>query len=563
MTMTIRRWTILLAAIGLLWGIAACAPPPRPAAHEQVLYEALTGDPKSLNPVIAKESSTTDVTNLLMEGLTKVAMPSLEIKPALAERWEHDTAGTTWTFHLRPNLKWSDGQPLTSADVVFTFNRLIFNDAIPSSSRDVLQVDGKPFLVSAPDSLTVVFALPAPYAPFLLSAGATEILPEHILGPQLAAGTFNSSWGVGTPPEQIVGAGAFRLKELVPGQRVVVERNPYYWRNGENGDTFPKLDRIVLTVVPDQNAELLKFKAGELDLLTVRGEDFADLQAGAAAGGYTMYQPGPTLSTMFLFFNQTPGGSTPVKRAWFTDVQFRRAVAHAIDRETIVRNVFHGLAQPAWTDVSPALTNFHNPNVARYPYDLAKAKALLDAAGYVDRNGDGIREDAHGNPVEFVLTTNSESTQRVSIATLILDDLKKLGFKVSFTPMQFNALCNNLNEGRGWEACIMGLTGTLDPNNGRNVWHSSGQLHMWYPREPQPATPWEAEIDGIFDRAVKELDPAKRQALYFRWQEISAEQLPLIHTVVPQSLYAVRNRVQGLRPAPLSLAHNIDEWSIQ
>ena len=537
--------------------MTVCSPPARPAGvNDQTLYLAVTGDPKSLNPVIAKESSTTEITNLLMEGLTRVAMPSLEITPALAESWEHDTAGLTWTFHLRPNLKWSDGQPLTSADVVFTVNDLIYNDRIPSSARDVLQVDGKPFRVSAPDSLTVVFRLPAPYAPFLLGTAGLEILPEHILRPALLAGSFNSTWGVGTPPEQIVGAGAFRLRELVPGQRVVVERNPFYWRNGENGDTFPKLDRIVLTVVPDQNAELLKFKAGEIDLLSARGEDFASLAAGAAAGGYSMHQPGPTTTSTFIFFNQKPGGLPEYKRAWFTDVRFRRAVAHAIDRNTIVRNVFRGLAQPAWTDISPALANFHNPSTAQYPYDLARAGALLDEAGLIDRNGDGDPR-LPGNDRK-----NSENSQRVAVATLILDDLKKLGLKASFTPMQFNALISKLDSGDGYEACIMGLTGTLDPHNGRNVWHSSGQLHMWHPREPRPATPWEAEIDGIFDRAVQEMDPAKRRALYFRWQEISAEQLPLIYTVVPMSNYAVRNRVLGVRPAPLSMTHNLDEWSI-
>ncbi len=561
--MTCSRRLLLCAILAVLAAAAACAPPPRPTADQQVLYIALLGDPKSLNPVIAKETSTTDVTNLLMEGLTRVEMPSLEVKPALAESWQHDNSGTVWTFRLRENLRWNDGQPLTAADVVFTFNDLIYNPDIPTSSRDILQVNGKPFRVTAPDSRTVVFTLAAPYAPFLLSTAGLEILPEHILRPALAAGKFNETWGVNTPPAQLVGAGMFRLKELVPGQKVVVERNPYYWRNGENGDTFPKLARIVMTVIPDQNSELLKFKAGELDYIGVRGEDYAGLQAGAEAGGYTLHRPGPTLSSLFVFFNQDPRGCPEPQRTWFRDVRFRRAVAHAVDRATMVRNIFHGLAQPAWSDVSPGLVNFHNPNVTRYEYDLAKAGALLDEAGYRDRNGDGIREDERGNRIKFTLVTNSESSQRVAAGAIIGDDLKKLGFDVTFTPMQFNALISNLDSGSGWEACIMGLTGTLDPHNGRNVWHSSGQLHMWQPRQARPATDWEAEIDSIFDRAVQELDPAKRKALYWRWQEISAEQVPMIYTVVPESIYAVRNRVGGVRPAPFSLTHNLDEWYIR
>jgi len=543
----------------------SCAPPPPPASKnvEQTLYLAVAGDPKSFNPIIAKETSTTDVTERLMGALTELQQPSLEITPALAESWEYDETGTVWTFHLKKGLQWSDGVPLTAFDVVFTIRDLIYNEEIPTSTRDVFSVDGRPIEVDAPDSYTVVFSLPDRFAPFLLLTSGLEIMPEHKLRPALDAGTFNSTWGVGTPPEEIVGCGPFRLKEFVPGQKIVCERNPYYWRNGENGEVFPKLEQIVMLVVPDQNATVLKFKSGEIDYLGVRGEDYTDILAGQEAGNYTVIRTGPSLSSMFICFNQNPNGISRPQLDWFTDVEFRRAIAHAVDKQTMIQNVYDNLAYPQHAAESPALEKYFNAGVRQYPYDLERSKAILEEAGYRDRDGDGIREDQNGNPLEFTLVTNTESTQRVAVGTIMVDDLQKLGLQVYFVPVQFNALVTRMTSTFDWEAIIIGFSGVIDPNSSRNVWHSGGQLHMWNPRQENPATPWEAELDRLFDEGAKELDDLRRREIYRNYQEIIAEQLPVIYTVTPEKIYATRNKIANLEPTPYSLLHNLDEWYMQ
>ena len=524
-------------------------------------------DPKSFNPIVANETSTTAVTGLIFEGLTRTNGVTTEVEPALASSWDISADGLRWVFHLRPEVRWSDGAPFTADDVVFTFEKLIYNPDLPASARDIFTIDGKPVQVRALDEHTVEFQLPAPFAPFLRALG-TEILPAHRVRPLVEAGTFASAWGLDTPPAEIVGTGAFILTEYVPGQYVRFSRNPNYWRLDAQGRRLPYLNEVRMLIVSTEDVELLKFQEGELDVYSMRGSDYAILKPGEAQGRYTVYEAGPAFGTNFIFFNQDPRTNTetgqpfvpPYKLAWFTDRAFRQAVAYAIDRQSIIEIVMDGLGFPQDSAMSPSSGFFYNPNVPTYPYDLARARWLLAEGGYVDQDGDGVLEDRSGHPVEFTLYTNSGNTDRVQIAGIIRKDLERLGMKVHFTQLEFNNLVAKLDATHDWDAIILGLTGGIEPHFGRNVWHSSGHLHMWSPEEPSPATPWEAEIDRIFDQAAQELDPQKRKALYDRWQVIAAEELPLIHTVLPAALIAVRNRFGNLRPTAYGGAlHNLEE----
>jgi len=522
---------------------------PRPGRVGGTLRMATIADPKSFNPIMAKETSTTTITGHIFEGLTRVNGISGKVEPHLAERWDVSEDGRTWTFHLRRDVRWSDGKPFTADDVAFTFNRLINNDAIPNSARDIFTVEGRFPEVTALDAHTVRFVLPTRYAPFLRALGQ-EILPRHRLKAYVEKGAFASAWGLDADPKEIVGTGPYLLEKYLPAQRVILRRNPTYWRTDGAGQRLPYIEEIIYVIVQNQDVARLKFDSGEIDVYGVRGQEFADMKRGEEKGRYTLYRLGPAYGSNFLFFNLNSGTNPktgkpfvdPVKRAWFSDLRFRRAVAHAMDREGMIKMAMHGLGYIQHAAMSPRAGFFYNPDVTKYDHDPARARRLLAEAGFRDRDGDGIIEDAQGRPVKFVIMTNSGNKVREQIVGIIAKDLRNIGMDVRPALLEFNLLTTKLDTGVGWDAILLGLTGGPEPHFGRNVWHSSGQLHMWHPRQKKPATAWEARIDRIFDEAVQELD-------YDEWQRIVSEQVPLIYTVLPASITAVRNRFGNLAPA--------------
>ncbi|MFH2068534.1 MAG: ABC transporter substrate-binding protein [Candidatus Omnitrophota bacterium] len=524
---------------------------------KDTLVLATTNDPKTFNTILAKETSSTAITGFLFEGLTRTNGVTTEVEPGLAESWRVSGSGRAWDFKLR-KVFWSDGKPVTAGDVIFTFRDLIYNPDIPTSSRDIFMVSGQKIKVEEVAEGGVRFTLPAPFAPFLRQLGQ-DILPAHRLRPALQAGRFNTAWGVDTPAPEIIGTGPFILSEYRIGEKVVLASNPYYYKKDKTGRSLPYLKRIVILIVPDQNAALLRFLQGEIDSISVRGQDYKLLKPQEAKRDFTIYNTGPALGENFLAFNQNPKAPIPAyKLAWFRNRSFRQAISYGLDRESMTRNVYAGLAYPQWGPMNRSGGYFYNPKVKEYPRNSEESRRLLKDAGFQYR--DGILYDANGHRVEFTLLTNGDTGERVQTAILIMDDLDKLGIKVRFSPVDFNNLVNRMVSSYDWEAVILGLTGGIEPHSGRNVWHSSGQLHLWNPRQKIPDTAWEKEIDDIFEKAACELDNAKRKVLYDRWQMIVSEEVPVIYLVNPAALYAVRNRFGNLRPTGYGgVFHNIEE----
>lgn len=531
------------------------------------LVLANIANPKSFNPIIAQETSTTAITQYIFEGLTRVSGITAEPEPALAKSWDISPDGLTWTIHLREGVKWNDGKPLTADDVVFTYRQLVYNKDIPTSSRDVFTIEGKEFDVTKVNDLTVTFKTPVKFAPFLQGL-VQEILPKHILEKSVRDGTFNSTWGVDSKPEEIVGTGPFMIDHYEPSQRVVLKRNPHYWRTDSAGNRLPYLDSIIILIVPNIDVSLLKFQDGESDYFGLRGSDYPILKPLEKQKNFTIYRAGPDFGTNFIVFNQNPEKNPetgkpyvdPIKLKWFANLQFRKAVALALDRQSIIDLAMNGLAYIQHSAMSPSAGFFYNPNVIKYDYNPEKSRQILADAGFKDRNGDGYIEDPEGHKVEFNLFTNAENTVRVKIADMIRKDLEEVGMHVRFTALEFNNLVDKLSSTADWECILLGLTGGIEPHFGKNVWHSSGQLHEWYPRQKKPATTWEARMDETFDLGVQELDRDKRKKLYDEWQLIVSEQLPVIFTVMPESIFAVRNKFGNLYPTPFGGAfHNIEE----
>jgi len=525
-------------------------------------------DPKSFNPVTSTEVTTSEFTGYIYEGLIHINGVTMKPEPGLASSWKVSPDGLTWDFTMRKGVLWSDSVPFSAYDVEFTFNSLVLSDSInPNSSRDMFTILGKRPLVKALDSATVRFTLPIPFAPFL-RAMAQEILPRHKYEKYVKDNSFSHALDIQTPPDSMVGTGPFLLESYISSQKVTFKRNPLYWQKDSAGNRLPYLSRVIYTIVLDQNAELLRFKRGEIDYLRAKGEDFPSLKKDESTGNYAVHRLGPASGSYFVFFNQNtardPKTGKPyvdsVKSSWFCNKKFRQAVAYALDKQSMVRIVMNGLGYPQWGPMSPSEGYFYNANVPTYPYNIAKAKALLAEAGFTDKNNDGVIEDAAGHPVEFSFVTNSGNVVRGKLAEIIRKDLETLGFKVHFQLLEFNSLIGKIdNPPYEWDAIMLGLTGGPEPHMGKNVWHSTGSVHLWFPNQKTPATPWEATMDSIYDAGVRILDESKRKELYDRWQVIAADELPLIYTVLPEQIFCLSNKFGNINPCPNGgLLYNIE-----
>ena len=522
------------------------------------LTSATISEPLTFNLAIANDASSSGVLGYLFEGLTETSWLTDEVEPLLAESWERSEDGLTWTFHLRNDVKWHDGEPFTAHDVDFTFNRIIYNHDIPASSspafhfRFLNEETGEwkeePMTVTAVDDYTVQCVLPGPFAPFLRSMG-TAIYPKHILEQHVDDGSFAATWDIDTDPADIIGTGPFTIESYLPGQRVVMQRNPGYWLTDDAGNNLPYLDEIVHVIVPDLESELEKFLAGESDVHGVLGEEYARLEPLQEEGNFTIHRRGPAFGTTFLGFNMNPGNNpdsgepylAPEKLKWFQNVQFRQAMAHVINKDAIIDDVQHGLGYPQWASVSPAAGDFHNPDVSIYEYDLDKAAEILDGLGWTDTDGDGIREDGDGNDIKFSLITNTGNTVRERVGELIHQGLSDIGLNVDYQLVEFGDLVSQLTATYDWEAMIISFTGGPDPYSGISFWHSGEGLHLWYPNQPEPATEWEARIDELYIMASRELDRDKRVDLYHQAQQIASDNVPVIYTTLSERLTAVRN----------------------
>ena len=518
--------------------------------------------PKSFNPVVAKETSTTFVTGFIFEGLIATDGVTLKIKPNLAESWDIDATGRIWTFHLRKDVYWNDGVQFTAKDVEFTFNRLIFNPEILTSSRDIFTINNQSIKVKAIDNFTVRFILPDRFAPFLRLMGQ-EILPEHKYRKDVDENKFSSAMGLNSKPQDIVGTGPFMLEDFRPGEWVILKKNKMYWKYDSNGNQQPYIDRIIILTIPDQNMALLKFKKGELDMISLRAQDYLLLKR-ANLPGVKFYNVGPSLSSQFIIFNQNLDSNIPeYKKEWFRNINFRRAVSCAIDRQTIINNIFAGLGYPLYGPVNESVQEFYNPRIKKFPYNLDEARKYLVEGGF-KAGKDGLLYDSKGNQVSFSLITNSNSSERIEQANLIRNDLEKLGMKVNFLPVDFNSLVTRINATKDWESVIIGLTGGIDPHFGKNVWVTTGHLHLWNLGSSRSLYDWEKEVDRIFEDAAKQMDEKKRKLLYDRWQELICENQVMIFTATQAVLYAVKDKFGNLKPTVHGgLFHNIEELYIK
>jgi peptide/nickel transport system substrate-binding protein len=533
-----------------------------------------TAPPKTFNDMMVNEQSSTDITARLFTALADFDNITQQDIPMLAKSWDISTDRLTWTFHLRKGAKFSDGHPLTADDVVFNF-QLAYDPVLHPGVQDLLKVGGKPFQVSAPDPYTFVVKTPAPLANVVDVVGTVHIMPKHILEPAFKDGSFASAYGVNTPPEKLVTSGPFKLKQFVPGEKTVLDRNPYWFGVDKERHRLPYLDEVVFVIVPDLDAADLKFRSGELHGLDdVKPENYRWYQDHQQEGNFTLYDLGPDLNTNFMWFNlnkvQTPAPGKkvgqpyvdPVKYAWFSNPVFRRAVSKAIDRDAMIPSVFFGQGYKNWALATPGNKMWYSADLFHDDYDPEAAKTMLAGLGWKDRDGDGVIEDAQGHPVSFAIKTNSSNTTRIAMGNFVKDDLARIGIKATFVPIDFNTLVVNSRDDFQYDAILMGLQSGIppDPAMMQNVWRSSGITHQWFPRQLTPATPEEARIDTLMDTIVTSQDLGARQQAYKEVETIANQQGWFVWLPIRRQKVPISNRFGNLEPSVLQhrILWNID-----
>jgi len=526
--------------------------------HGGRLVVALRAEPKTLNPLTGVNAPSQAVIGRMNANLIDINRETQRTTPALAKSWTASPDGRRYTLHLRRGLKFSDGHPFDADDVVFSFEAYL-DERSHAPQRDLLIVGGEPIKVRKLDSHTVVFELAAPYAAAARLFDGFAMLPRHRLDKQHRTGGLAELWGVGTPAAEIVGMGPFRLKTYAPGERLVLERNPHYWKVDAAGQRLPYLDEIVFLFVGSDDAQVVRFQAGETDVISrLSADNFALLEEEQATRDYQLHDLGPGLEYSFLFFNLNDGlaekGLTEVahKQAWFRETAFRQAISASLDRAGIARLVYRGRAVPLVTHVTPGNKLWLDKSLQAADRALQRARGLLTAVGF-KWGQDGYLVDERGQPVGFSLLTSSSNTVRRQISTIIQDDLRELGIRVDVVALETRAILDRVVQTHDYEACLMAIRGgDVDPNGEMNVWLSSGSTHLWHLRQTKPVTHWEDEIDRLMNRQLTTLNYGERKVLYDKVQRLVAEELPLIPLVSPSILVGTRQGLRNFHPAILA-----------
>ena len=538
---------------------------------------AIPGSPRTFNPVEPPDLASDFIARLLFSSLVRMDWASQEVGPGLAESWNVEADGKTWTFHLRQGVRWSDGTRLTVDDVLFTWNDVMLNPELHNFTYEIFNINGKHFTVSKVDDSTVRVVTPEVFAPFLEFFGTVSILPKHKLDAALRQHAFRGAYSADGRPQNIVGCGPYRLREVKPGAYTLLERNPEFWMTDKQSRRLPYIDQIQVVSSGGPGSDAIVFLNGKADVFeSIRPELYEQFQASAPVRQFKVLDLGIGAEREFLWFNQntnlSAAGSplvSPIKLKWFRNKKFRQAVSCAIDRDRIVREAYHGRAQAIYGFISNESPKWNNPAIPRFTYDPARARSLLAEAGITvtdaqtNSSNPQIAHDSDNNPIEIVLYSNTGNPAREKANQIIVEDLAKVGIKLVYTPLPFEILRQKIDQSFEYEAALIGLGGGgTDPASQINVLKSSEPLHQWFPLQKTPATEWEAKIDALMDAQMRTLDFTARKKAFDEVQAILADELPMIYTIAPLASAAARPNIGNLRPSvmtPFRLTWNIEE----
>ena len=526
-----------------------------PGKYGGDLVVAERSEPKTLNPVMAVENVSREVIDLLMADLIHINRYSQRTEPALARSVDVSRDGRRYVVHLRQGVKFSDGYPFSADDVLFTF-QVYLDPKIDAPQRDLLTIGGKPVLVRKVNSNTVVFEFAQPYGPGERVFDSVYILPRHLLLRPYTEGKLNSAWDLNVAPAGIAGLGPFRFREYVPGQRLILEKNPYYWKQNSAGQRLPYVNKVIFESTGSADAEVLRFENGGADVVSRLSARNFDALAQRRNPSEILIDAGPSLEYNFLFFNLNDLSTKNLrhiqsKQAWFRDVRFRQAISSAIDRDAIVRLVYAGRATAIWSQVTPGNKLWMSLKVASPPRSVSKARTLMASAGFSWNQAHKLI-DSSGRPVEFSIITTVNNSERIQMLTIIQQDLAEIGIDIHIATLELRTMLDRVTTTLGYDACLIGLaSGDADPGSEMSLWPSGASAHFWELRPTTPLPSWQIEIDRLMTAQMSSNDPRERKRLYDRVQELVAANLPIIPVVSPNVLAGSKAGLRNFKPAVL------------
>jgi peptide/nickel transport system substrate-binding protein len=502
-------------------------------AYGDTFIEAMIGNISGLIPNVLTDSASFDVGSMIYSGLV-TRDRDLNIVGELAESWKFSKDCLDLTFNLRKNVRWHDGRPFTAADVVFTYETMI-NPKTPTAYReDFKAVEA----VREVDPHTLHIRYKQPYAKALQSWG-TWVLPKHVLERYVREGRLREAPQNRSNP---VGTGAYRFSEWKPGEKVVLIANADYFEGR------PYLSRVVYRIIPSQATIFLELKAKGVDSAGLTALQFKrQTEYPAFRKAYSKYQY-PANAYTYLGFNH--------KDPRFADPRVRHAIAHAISKRELIDGVLLGLGREATGPYKPG-TWAHTSKVRTYAHDMAKARELLAAAGWKEKNADGLLVNKQGQPFAFELLTNQGNDERKKVAEIVQATLKELGIQVDIRVIEWASFLKEYIKKRRFEAIILGWGIGQDPDQ-YEIWHSS----KTGPDELNHISYANPEVDALLEQGRKSCVQEERKTYYHRLQEILAEDQPIIFLYFRDALPVVSSRVRGVVPGPNGLRYNFNEWYV-
>lgn len=517
-----KRWCVLLMALLACFQIQA--------QNGGELRFCLRNEPKSFNPLQVDDDSSETIRYLTGGVLVRVNRLTQQAQPELATEWKVSDGGKRIVFKLREGLRYHDGTPFSANDVIYTMRQLM-DPALHSSTGDAFRSAQGEVMARSVSANSVEIVFPAPVPNLVNLFDTVAIMSSK------------------SPLKEMAALGPFYVADRKPGSYIQLNRNPYYWKKDSSGRQLPYIDRVHLDIEKNRDIEAVRFRRGEIHLInTVSPEIYQKL---AEEDGASVRDAGTSTDTEQIWFNQVPNAPIPAyKLKWFTSTAFRRAISEAINRDDLAMVVYRGRARAAVGMLPPSNLFWFNAELKPHPYDPASALRRLQQDGF--RLDNGVLRDHEGNAVEFSVITNAGNRARESMATMIQQDLKKIGIQLNVVTLDFNSLLERITQTYNYEACLLGnINADLDPSSIRTAWESWGDEHQWNPKQKSPATTWEAEIDSLLRSEADSVDQRTRKQYWDKIQKIAWEQEPFIYLVNKDTLVAISPLVKNAQPSIL------------
>jgi peptide/nickel transport system substrate-binding protein len=543
MTKPRRNARAYMCCLCLVAGVSACGDANKTLTAEELnklnkaypsgvggtMISAMIGEPSSLISMIAGEAPSSAISANIFNTLLKYNK-NLDLTGELVDSWQISPDQKSITFKLKSNLKWADGKPLTSADVLWTWQAVTDDKNGSPYASDYQLVKN----AEALDPLTFRVTYNEPFAPAMDSWAGLQILPKHLLeGQDLHTTSFT---------HKPVGSSFYKLDNWTAGQNIQLSRNPSSVLGPAN------IDKLVSRIIPDNSAQFLELMADNIDTMGLDPTQFSRIVPAR-----------PKLNQTLNLYKELGSGYTylgfNLKRQPFDDVRVRKAINYAIDKQEIIDGVYLGLGINIASPYKPG-TRWSNPNLKNYPYDPIKAKTLLKEAGFVaDSDGVLVRD---GKPLSFEILTN-QNKEREKSAVLIQRRLKALGIQVTIRPLEWASFISNFIKKGDFDVVILGWGLGLDPDQ-FNIWHSSeqGGDKFNFIGYSNPT------VDKLLVQGRMELNPDKRQSIYHEFAKELLEDSPIVYLSAGYGLSAIHKRVKGIVDPipPAGVGYESEKWFI-